>query len=183
VAIIDADDVWEPARLGRGVDFLERNPSIAVVGSNILFIDESSRVVGQRRYPTSPREIAFRRWIENPFANASTLTRAHVMRELRGYDESLVWLHDYELWMRLLDRYLGANLPDFLLRYRISTTQSKSRHVKTVLRGSIKLKRERMPAALRGDPQVTGRLWLENAMLALPSQAIVRLFYLRHGLL
>ncbi len=181
IAVMDADDVCEPQRLSRQVQFLAENPAIAVVGSDIAFIDENDQVLGRREYPRTAREIAFRRWIDNPFAHPATMIRARVLREVGGYDESRKRLDDYELWMRILDRYPGANIPEVLLRYRISTTQSKTRNVKAILEAGIALKRERMPPELRTDPRVTGRLLAETALLGLPSRAIVRLFYARYG--
>ncbi len=182
VAVMDADDVCERHRLKRQVEYLEAHPGVAVVGSHIRFIDEDSRPLGVRLYPRSPEDVRRRRLIENPFAHPTTMIRARVLRELGGYDGGRNVIGDYELFLRILERYEGANIDEPLVRYRISTTQSKTTNTHVVLRHSIRLKLDHLGLEDALRPAVLARFAGEVALCALPASVVLWLFRRRHGL-
>src|SRR5262249_18828515 len=74
-ARMDADDVSRPDRLQRQVDFLRRNPSIAVVGAAVTLIDERGSAVREIDYPQSPTEVAAFLDIGSPLAHPAVMMR------------------------------------------------------------------------------------------------------------
>jgi hypothetical protein len=44
IAIMDADDIAMPTRLKKQYDFLEKNKSYSIVGSNTLIIDKNTKI-------------------------------------------------------------------------------------------------------------------------------------------
>jgi glycosyltransferase involved in cell wall biosynthesis len=74
----DADDICEPERVQREVEFLHAHPDVDVVGTALTVIDDHSRVIGHRDYPTTHAGIlaAMRRF--NPIANSSVMYRREV---------------------------------------------------------------------------------------------------------
>ncbi|HEY7730193.1 MAG TPA: glycosyltransferase family A protein, partial [Gaiellaceae bacterium] len=59
IAPLDADDVWFPDRLARQVAVLEAQPSLTVVGSDVMVVDNA---VGIGPYFRAPRSDAAIRW-------------------------------------------------------------------------------------------------------------------------
>ena len=120
IAIMDADDLAMSERIERQVDFLERNPDIAVVGSAVEFIDEQGNSLGIQARPTSHEELARRMYRESPFFHPSVMMRREFLEGLSGYDERLRRCQDCDLWLRGYQRFRFANLSDILVKYRVS---------------------------------------------------------------
>ena len=124
LARMDADDVADPTRFQKQLSFLERHPEIGICGSYAqLFDDRGNREVW--RYPTSPDEVHASVLFRAPFLHPGVMIRRALFQEVCGlrYDESLFVAQDYMLWHQLLKHTKGANLPECLTRYRISSAQ------------------------------------------------------------
>lgn len=116
VAVIDADDHWMPDRLSRQVEFMEARPKLTLCGAWGI-IDKNGREL-EWRQPEDPEAVKRSiLWI-NPFIHCSVLIRREALREAGGYDAGLHFSEDYDLYLRLLRRGAGANVPEFLVRYR-----------------------------------------------------------------
>jgi len=119
VARIDADDICESKRLERQVRFLEAHPEVAVVGSQITFIDETGAERGVAgRFAANDEAIA-EDMLDGPgVAHPAVLFRRSAVLSLGGYrDVGLA--QDYDLWLRLAVHHKFANIDEPLLRYRI----------------------------------------------------------------
>ncbi|MBT5828641.1 MAG: glycosyltransferase [Candidatus Latescibacteria bacterium] len=120
IARQDADDISHPHRLEKQVDFLNKHSNIALVGSQ-----------GYNFYTTGKKkEFMYRaledlsiRWeflFYNSFIHTAVMFRRDTMyTELGGYDETVNYCQDYELWSRCMRKYEVANLPDALIHRRI----------------------------------------------------------------
>lgn len=183
VAVMDADDVCEPHRLRAQVDYLRTHPDIGLVGGHIRFIDDASAQIGERKYPLQPHEVADHRFIENPFAHPTVMMRTSVLRDVGGYDGTRQRLSDYELWMRILAKYEGANIDDYLVRYRISLAQAKSKRTRAILKATLALKLQHIDLRAVLRPQVPLRMLGELGLYCLPASLVLQLFYKRHKLI
>jgi len=173
VAMHDADDVAEPDRLRKQVDYLRRHPDVALLGSQIAVIDAEGKLVGFRAYPTDHEAIvrSMRRY--NPLAHPSIMGRKSVLVEAGGYRKYVA--EDYEFWSRLARQGVRfANHPEALVRYRIHPGGLKSARLRAILRGTHEVKdlywRGRMGL---GD---TARRWGERLLLLLPPWLVLKLF-------
>jgi len=80
-AIIDSDDISLSDRLKIQVDFLEKNQDYGLVGSNALIINEESKIISYRKYPTKNNQIKKLITLMNPFAQSSiTLERTALIK-------------------------------------------------------------------------------------------------------
>jgi glycosyltransferase involved in cell wall biosynthesis len=116
VARLDADDVALPDRLSRQVSFLDAHPAVAVVGGAMIRIDESGVRGATMTFPTSDRGIrstlARRSCIPHPGA----LIRREALERAGGY--RLNEAQDFDLWLRLSERWELANLAEPVGLYR-----------------------------------------------------------------
>jgi glycosyltransferase involved in cell wall biosynthesis len=126
VARQDADDVSAPDRLARQVGELERRPELALLASSYRRIDDDGRDAGGRDVPLTPVGIRWRLLFLNAFTHSSVVFRRSVVEELGGYDESVVYAQDYDLWSRIAERHEVAALPEYLVSYRRSAVSMTS---------------------------------------------------------
>jgi glycosyltransferase involved in cell wall biosynthesis len=118
VARMDADDISEPERLEKQVQFLTANPRYVLVGSRFLVIDADDRVINQMQ-PACDHETLMTYFIMgNPIAHGSAMFRNCF--GLR-YNPDIPFAQDYDLWTRISRKGLVANLPCYLYRWRTHT--------------------------------------------------------------
>lgn len=125
IAPLDADDLWEPAKIDRQMQrMLEAGNQTGFVYSWWVWIDRSGAVLDR-----SPRWMLEGRTFElllqiNFTGNASVpLFRRHCIEEAGGYNEQLAAVgaggcEDWELVLRVAERYEAAVVPEILLGYR-----------------------------------------------------------------
>lgn len=134
VARLDTDDLMVPNRLTRQVNFLDRHPRVAVVGSAIRYFGASS---GFYRPPRSHRSIMIRMLFENCLAHPSVLMRRSALEDLEGpYRSDFEYAEDWDLWERLSEEWELANLRDVLTYVRVHSNQMS--------RDTSQAKRERL---------------------------------------
>ncbi len=129
IARMDSDDVSLPHRFARQVEYLRAHPDIAVVGSTITLIDATGAMVRDIDYPLAPADID-RFLVETgcALAHPTVMARRQALLALGGYRTLFQHGEDYDLWLRVAERYSLANLPDRLLRYRHHATKGSLRH-------------------------------------------------------
>ena len=127
VAMIDADDLWEPTKLERQLEIVESQQPVDVVCSNAtLFCDEgpAPRWNLPARELTLAGDAGLRRLIHrNVVVLSSTLVRRSWLCRSGGFDERFRMCEDYHLWLRMMAE--GARFhycPDRLIRYRFHNT-------------------------------------------------------------
>lgn len=123
VAVLDADDVCEPARLETSVVFLDENPDVVAVGSSATFIDDDGRSLFVARFVSDPDAIRASIFTTNCFLHSSVMFRRAALLAIGGYDEELPLSQDYDVFLRLSARHRLFNLETPLVRYRIHGAQ------------------------------------------------------------
>jgi glycosyltransferase involved in cell wall biosynthesis len=122
VARMDADDVSYPHRFATQIAFLERNPEIALVGSGARFIDDrSGAMIMYYVPPLTPEAIRKALYFNNCFVHPTWLIRGDKLKDLGAYSLAYPAAEDYEYLRRNIARVTVANVPEYLLDYRIST--------------------------------------------------------------
>ena len=128
IAFIDGDDYCDLRRFEMQVKFLEDNPLISVVGSNILLVDENNNFVGERIYPEGYIDIKKRFLLSMPVANPTVILRRKDLEDIGLFDIKLSKAEDFELWLRFLANGKKMhNLQENLVYYRVQTKQSDRR--------------------------------------------------------
>lgn len=128
VALIDGDDYCDLTRFEKQLKFLENNPDISVVGSDMYLVDESNVIIGERIYPELHRDIKNYFLITMAVANPTIMVRRSDMSQVGFFDDKLFKAEDFDLWLRFLvnDKKMH-NLQDKLVFYRTHPNDNKKR--------------------------------------------------------
>ena len=158
IATLDHDDVWLSNKLGRQVRrFAACEDDVALVYTWSYLIDEDDRVLRRFR-PFDERTMrTLEGWVFFPllykcFLTASSpLYRRQCLEAVGGFDTDAGSIEDWELDLRLAERYRFALVPDYLVGYRQHPAMRSSTHTKmTALhRGLLSRAAERHPGAPR----------------------------------
>lgn len=123
VARMDADDMAFPLWLEKSVDYIEKHPAYAAVGSAAMVIDGNGKKKEIRRSPISLYEIIFRIFYAPPINHVSVLLNKELILQNGGYNEDFKITQDYELWSSLIrNGYKLMNIPDILVAYRVHSS-------------------------------------------------------------
>jgi hypothetical protein len=163
----------------RQLDFLKNNPDVGGVSSNLEIIDEKSLTTGFRNYPFDSEEIREKLPRANILAQPAMMLRKECIKQAGYYCAEYTCCEDYELWLRMLEFTDFANLVEPVIKYRISSGQSKQRYLKTTLKNTMKIQREYFKRIGRRIPF---KLFIQHiaghVLLLLPSQWVLKLFCL-----
>jgi glycosyltransferase involved in cell wall biosynthesis len=137
VAIQDADDYSEPARLERQLATLERDPAIAVVGCRMREVDEHGRELAPRtRFVAGDVRAALLHF--NPIPNTSAAMRRDAVLGAGGYDPSYRYAMEHDLWLRLAERYPIVALDEVLATRTMGATNVAARAERAQLAETIR---------------------------------------------
>jgi len=107
IARIDDHDKWiDPAKLSKQVSVMEKNPEVGVVGTGY----QAGRKSMQN--PLSDKAIRKQILMRSPFCHVSVLMRKSVVNKVGGYDETLPYSEDWDLWLKMGKHSDFVNLPD-----------------------------------------------------------------------
>jgi glycosyltransferase involved in cell wall biosynthesis len=175
-AIMDSDDVCVPERLALQLDFLRERADHALVGGNLILIDEDDREIGRRTYPADYQSICGVITRFNPIAQPTALVRRSAIAAVGMYDERYPRCQDYDLWMRIARRFKVANVDAYTLRYRISDTQGKVTALRKSLKLSLQIQREHMFEPQFFRVQNIAYWIAQHGLFALPDSVVLALW-------
>jgi glycosyltransferase involved in cell wall biosynthesis len=124
ICILDSDDRMLSDRIEFQVNFLIDNPQCAAVGSAISIINQDGDKVGEKGFSTDMESIRRNKYSQLPLAHPATSIRKSALESVGGYRDFFFPSEDYDLWLRLLERYSLANSSKILTEYRIHPAQA-----------------------------------------------------------
>lgn len=171
IARMDGDDISDPNRFALQVEALLADPRLAAVGANYQVMDENGIALRDVDLPQSPiliREVLLR---SNCMAHPAMMIRRGALLAVGGYRDLFPQCEDYDLWLRLSERFDIANLPSRLLRYREHQGQLSWRNLEVRLESEARtLSAAKCRRAGRPEQPVKGVLLsdavAERALLA-----------------
>jgi glycosyltransferase involved in cell wall biosynthesis len=128
IAFLDDDDLWLPSKLEKQIALLEFNHKIGLIYSDMFWFNENG-VFPNTKAQVSSLHLARLYWMH--FLNLDSLTcpisstvivRRQALDEIGLFDESLTNCHDYDLWLRIGEKWLFYYLDDPLTMHRLSDT-------------------------------------------------------------
>lgn len=104
LAFLDDDDEWLPNKTARQVKVLS-NQSDDVAGTECGYQVWEKGQLTAMHLPAARRDLSWELFFHPVTGAWSVLMRRDVFEELGGFDESLERHEDWDLWLRLVERY------------------------------------------------------------------------------
>ena len=175
VARMDTDDICCVERFEKQIAVFKRNPRIDIVSSWIAeFYDSPDKIYGIKKIPEIHENLKRYARKRCPVNHPVVMYKKHKIFESGGY-ESLGFLEDYVLWMKLLKN--GAvfyNIQDSLLLFRSNKDMYKRRGGFRYAVDEFKLQQQFLGAGMINRYEM-----IRNLLLRLPvrlSPTVVRTF-------
>jgi glycosyltransferase involved in cell wall biosynthesis len=124
VALMDHDDIMLPDRLQTQYDFMETNPDVAACGG---YMTAFGRLSGELKVPLTYGEIVKGFITEHisPFFNSTGFFRRDILRRYHiEYRRGYSFAADLKFWSDMVKAGKVVNLPQSLILYRTSDTQT-----------------------------------------------------------
>jgi hypothetical protein len=137
IARMDQDDISLPGRFASQLAYMTANPTVAMVGGQVLLIDPKGVKIGTAHYPISSTEIFQLLPYKNCFAHPAVMYRKTVVNSVGGYLEDFPFAEDYFLWLRLSKVAELGNINEYVLKYRIHGSQISTLKFKTQMMSCI----------------------------------------------
>ncbi len=125
-ARIDADDVCLPRRFQRQVEYMDSHPETGVCGTYAVAFEGNKE--SRWQWPCDSEEIKVQLLFECCIGHPTVVMRTDMFNkyELR-YDDTLGHSEDWDLWQRASKHFKTANIPEYLLRYRLHEKNESKR--------------------------------------------------------
>lgn len=123
VAIFNDDDVWEPRKLEAQLELFENFPRVGIVHTNGIFIgSKGEQLAGTPLgfdYPeTETGSLVLRLLRSNAMIASSVMVRKKCFDELGMFDPAYFGSGDWDMWLRIAEKWEGGYCVEKLTRYR-----------------------------------------------------------------
>ena len=115
IACTDSDDIQMPNRFEIQYKYLEKHPTIFILGSGFKLF-ENDKVTKNLYYPSTSLEIAWLFVSDMYFCNPSTMFKKEILNESPNYPNEIS--EDYGFFIPTIRKYKGYNIRKTLLKYR-----------------------------------------------------------------
>lgn len=118
IALLDSDDEWLPHHLG--TVWRHREGRVLVAGAALAVGDHPDQVRYAGAVSDEPLELASPAQVvfpENPLPASGVLVRRDSVLSAGGFDPSLCYAEDFDLWLRVLEQGPGLALPTVVYRW------------------------------------------------------------------
>lgn len=138
VARIDSDDIWQPDKLEKQVEFMDKNKEYGACFSRVYIIDDDASPADKKysdicQLFNEAENRSQKEWVRyffdsgNCLCHSSAVIRKSALDQVGGfYNMACVPAEDFELWSRLVVKYPIYILDDKLVKYRWSEEEGKN---------------------------------------------------------
>jgi len=124
IAIMDADDVSLPCRLSLQIDFMEKHPEVGLLGGAAQWINAAGHPIVAPSDPTEHQDITTALLTRCPIRHSTVVMRKQAFTLVGRYRRPFIAAHDYDLFLRMAERFHCANLSQIVLNYRVHASQT-----------------------------------------------------------
>lgn len=122
IAFIDSDDLWHPEKLQKQLKFLKSHVDIGLCYTQALEIDEKENEIGVILINPSYKDKCFPYLIlSNNIVASSVIVKRSVIAQVGLFDTSLNACENWDLWLRISQKFSIDYLDEPLTYYRIHT--------------------------------------------------------------
>ncbi len=163
VALLDSDDRWLPQKLERQIAVMDGDQTVGMTFSQAWLTDEYAKPIGHAPLGNSLQEgeVTFQSLLEENIVAAggsTAMISRDVLYRIGGFDESIRYGEDWDLWLRISAKYKVSLVAEPLALIRQHrTTQSyfpSPQTIELVLRDHLALLEKALNTHLLADSEV-----------------------------
>ena len=129
VAFLDSDDEWLPGKLEVQVDYFRRNPEAVLVQTQERWMRQGRRVNPRRKHLKKAGDIFLDSLKLCLISPSAVMLRRSIFEEVGLFDENLPTCEDYDLWLRILEKYPAGLIDrEYLIRHGGRPDQLSASH-------------------------------------------------------
>jgi glycosyltransferase involved in cell wall biosynthesis len=137
IAFLDADDIWEPTKLEKQVNYLDTHPLVGLVDVWTTLIDENGNFTNKiisNNIEGNVRKTVIE--VCNTFiaSGSSPMIRRACVEKVGLFDVDIKFGEDMDMWIRIAIHYHFGVVKEPLIRYR-QHPNSKSKNCQLMLGG------------------------------------------------
>ncbi|WP_405325649.1 glycosyltransferase family 2 protein [Leeuwenhoekiella sp. LLG6367-2.1] len=159
IARMDADDISMPNRFELQVNFLRKNSSVAICGTDANILGANFKF----NFPESYEAIKINLLFGSSLIHPTIMGRGDILKKY-GYDSSLEPAEDYDLFTRVALDHPLINLSERLLNYRVHNNQTSNMR-SAIQKDRMRLSMCRMFQVFKYDTEVYKREIIMNAIM------------------
>jgi len=128
IALIDCDDIYYPEKIAKSVECLEKKSDYGFVYTGAYFINGDGDVISAHRISDYPASgwIASRLIVKNFICNSTAVIRKECFEKVGYFDEKIFIPADWDMLLRLSEKYKAAYIDDKLTGYRLTDSYTAS---------------------------------------------------------
>lgn len=131
IACIASDDYWHPLKIETQVKYFENHPQMGFIFGKAYKVNDIGKVTGILPDKKVP-ECSFDTLILNSCIPALTvMIKKKVTDDVGLFDEDS-YIEDWDMWLRIADKYPFAFVDEFIAYYRIHGTNISSNYPKMI---------------------------------------------------
>ncbi|MGG3196947.1 glycosyltransferase family 2 protein [Priestia aryabhattai] len=130
---LSSDDIYYPEKIEIQLAFMKEQKSL-FSHTNYYAINNKSRIITSPLgiHPPNRLEIIKRISKKNFINGCSVMINSSVFNQVGVFDENLPYTHDYDLWIRIIQKFDVYYLPQPLLLYRIHEQMGTRKYAATI---------------------------------------------------
>lgn len=119
IARLDADDMCEPTRISRQLEYVKQHPAAVLVGCGFTEIDQNGRKLISHRYPASHKALLSRLVTSRGFfPHSSAFFKKSSALAVGRYNIAFKQSEDRDFWLRMVAQGKFGCLTDRLVKVR-----------------------------------------------------------------
>jgi glycosyltransferase involved in cell wall biosynthesis len=122
IAMLDCDDIYMPEKIEKCAAFLEANPEYGLVYTKVYFIDKNGDILREypNQKPVMSGDISNRLILGNFIPSSTVIARKKCFEDTGLFDESIFVPADWDMWLKLSEKYKVGYIGLPLTKYNIS---------------------------------------------------------------
>jgi glycosyltransferase involved in cell wall biosynthesis len=126
---LSSDDEFHPEKIEKQLQFM-RSVNAHASYSNFFLINKTGTVFSGPQGIGFPNQILFlKRMRRGCVINGCTvMLKMNLFKEFGLFDETLLYTHDYDYWLRILSKYRFHYYPEPLVNYRVHDKMGTKKH-------------------------------------------------------
>lgn len=126
IAFCDADDIMLPNRLEEQFNFMEQHKDIDMCGSFLKQVNEKGEVIAKLGFPIEHNEIVVAMFLRCAFNQTTAFIRSETFKQSGLKYKENHYAEDFDLWANAVKILKFHTLPQFLMLYKMSSTQTST---------------------------------------------------------